>query len=400
MFVDLPEPIEHEDPWTLPFESRLVRFLRGEPRIAYIYERVDNSTFRYRVHNMVEVIEEGWPAASASYFTLDDSAHFDRIADAADVLVICRARFGFEIGRLIERAKRRGIPVIFDVDDFVFDTRYVHLLMSTLDQSTRPPEAWDLWFAYVGRMGATLRACDAAITTNPFLAERIRDFAPMDVRVVPNFLNRAQLDFSDAIFAAKRDSGFRRDGDIHIGYFSGSPTHNKDFAIAASGLSHVARRHPNVRIRLVGYLEPAGPMLGHLDRIDRQPFHDYVNLQRLVGSTEINIAPLQDNLFTNCKSELKYFEAAVVGTSTIAARTYTFEAAIDDGRTGRLAYSYEWEEKIEEAVEEIEIHPERYGEMAEAARAQAEGAYAWYHQLGAIRRALVPETPGADPRPT
>jgi len=29
---------------------------------------------------------------------------------------------------------------------------------------------------------------------------------------------------------------------------------------------------------------------------------------------EIVIAPLQENVFTNCKSELKYFEAAIVGT--------------------------------------------------------------------------------------
>ena len=60
------------------------------------------------------------------------------------------------------------------------------------------------------------------------------------------------------------------------------------------------------------------------ERIEVCPLQDFVNLQRLIGEVEINIVPLQDNAFTNCKSELKYFEAAIVETVTVATPTYTF----------------------------------------------------------------------------
>ena len=65
-----------------------------------------------------------------------------------------------------------------------------------------------------------------------------------------------------------------------------------------------------------------------------------MNLQRLIAEVEINISPLQNNLFTNCKSELKYFEAAIAGTITVATPTYAFSRAIVDGENGFLAKAY------------------------------------------------------------
>ena len=89
-----------------------------------------------------------------------------------------------------------------------------------------------------------------------------------------------------------------------------------------------------------------------------------MNLQRLIAEVEINIAPLQDNLFTNCKSELKYFEAAITGTITVASPTYTFSRAIVDGGNSFLAAAYEWNAKLEAALGLVR-QPSRYAEMAE-----------------------------------
>lgn len=44
-----------------------------------------------------------------------------------------------------------------------------------------------------------------------------------------------------------------------------------------------------------------------------------------------------DEEFTNSKSELKYFEAAIVRTQTIATQTPTYGEAIKDGYNGYLA---------------------------------------------------------------
>jgi glycosyltransferase involved in cell wall biosynthesis len=389
LFVDLPADVFHRDPWHGSFAQRLARLRRRSFRVAYFYERPDNSTFRYRVHNMIETIEARWPDASASYFHLDDAAELRTIVDSADVLVICRAKYGSTVSALVAQARRRGIRVFFDVDDLVFDPSYVHLLTSSLAQRMSTEADWDFWFAYVSRIGATLKLCDGAITTNAYLARRLTDFAGVPCAVVPNFMNEAQLARSRDVVEAKRRTGFARDGALHVGYFSGSPTHAKDFEIAASALAAILDRFPSVRVRMVGYLEAPPVLQRHAARLDREAFRDYVNLQGLIGSTEINIAPLQDNRFTNCKSELKYFEAAAVGTVTIASPTFTFAQSIESGRNGYLASAQDWESALARVIGDLDGDLDAYVAMAERGVEDAEARYAWPVQIDAIRAAVT-----------
>ena len=60
--------------------------------------------------------------------------------------------------------------------------------------------------------------------------------------------------------------------------------------------------------------------------------------RRAIAETDINLAPLEPgNPFCEAKSELKFFEAAIVGVPTIASATEPFAAAIEDGVSGLLA---------------------------------------------------------------
>jgi glycosyltransferase involved in cell wall biosynthesis len=238
-------------------------------------------------------------------------------------------------------------------------------------------------------MAATLRLCERAIVTNDFLADRLRAAAPgKDVSVIRNFLNREQLDVSLRLYDAKVRSGFARDRNVHLGYFSGTPTHAKDFAVVTDALAGLLRRDPRVMLRLVGFMQPDRELAEFRDRIETFPLQDFLNLQRLIASVEINLAPLQDNDFTNCKSELKYFEAAIVGTVTLASPTHAFCSAIDDGRNGHLVPSYAWRSRIEAAIGRLDDPG-----MAERAFRHAQAQYSPATMVPAIRRALLPHRP-------
>ena len=90
MFIDeLPE-VQYTDPWVHSFEERLLALKRRQIHIAYFYERPDTSTFRYRVFNMIEVLNALTHDVSAAWFSAAEIEHFDRVLEAADVLVICR----------------------------------------------------------------------------------------------------------------------------------------------------------------------------------------------------------------------------------------------------------------------------------------------------------------------
>ena len=381
---DTTETVPYSDPWDVDLRRRMRMLARGKTCVAYFYERPDNSTFRYRVYNMTQVLNSAGRAVSASYFFLDDLHRLSEIADTADLLVICRARFDHRVNHLITAFRRRGKRVLFDIDDLVFDTDYGHLIQRTLDMDLRNPGAWDRWFAYSSRLGTTLRLCDGAITTNEYLAERIREYAPVPTSIVPNFMNREQLEVSEPIFTAKQAVKIDGDGPIRLGYFSGSPTHNRDFAIVAPALATLLEEDPRLELVVAGYIEAGAAFSPFGARVKQYPFQDFINLQRLIGSVEFNLVPLQYNAFTNCKSELKYFEAAVVGTQSIVSPTYTYSRAVRDGDNGYVAPAHKWADSIRRAVADIGD----YQAMAERSFEDARARYAWFNQRARILAAL------------
>ena len=373
-----------EAPWTAALPDRLRALARGRTRVAYFYEQPDDSTFRYRIYNMTQALDDGSDDVSASYFFLADLSRLTEIVELADLLVICRARYDHRVNHLVNAFHGSGKRVLFDVDDLVFDVHYGHLVQRTLDQNLDDPRVWNDWFAYSSRIGMTLRLCDAAVTTNEYLADRIREFADLPVAVVPNFMNREQLAVSEPIFAARQG---RRAGDeevIRLGYFSGSPSHNRDFAIVAPALESALEEDVRLRLVVAGYIEP-GPLLTRFgDRVEQHPFYDFVTLQELVGSVDFNLVPLQYNAFTNCKSELKYFEAAIVGTQTIASPTYTYGRAIRHGENGYLAQAHQWVDRIRRAVADID----GFEAMAQCSHEHARAGYAWFNQRECVLVAL------------
>ncbi|MEI7037521.1 glycosyltransferase family 4 protein [Fulvimonas yonginensis] len=384
MFVVTEPPYSYQDPWAIPFSERFRALCVGRRRVAYFYERPDTSTFRYRVYNMIQVLHELGGDIGASFFGNDDKDELTRVVDAADVIVICRARYNEHINQMITRAHAQGKRVLFDVDDLVFNTDYVHLILRTLDQDIEVPQAWDHWFGLIARIGATLRMCDGAITTNAYLASQIQEYSGLYADVIPNFLNKEQLCISDRIFQEKMGAGFKRTREVHIGYFSGTPTHNHDFAVVAKSLARIMREDPRVRLLIVGFLELKEGLEMFTDRIEFYGLHDFVNLQRVMSLVEINIVPLMDNGFTNCKSELKYFEAAAVGTLTIATPIHSYKNAITHGENGYLAESTTWTDRIRELISNLD----GYQPMAERAHAHSMQEYGWFNQLDRLERVL------------
>jgi len=364
MFLDGVAPVAYTAPWNQTVGERIVALSRrgAQRRVAYFYEAPDTSTFRYRVFNMIEALNAGDDAIAASWFAEAEVDRLITLLPIVDVLVICRVRYSHLVNHLVSRARSVGCVTIFDCDDLVFDTDYTHLILYTLDQKLHG-SAWDHWYASIGRIGATAKLCDRAIVTNAYLAEKLRAYIPScDVRIVPNFLNEQQLALSSRIHAAKRDGGYRSNNQIHLGYFSGTPTHNKDFGVVADALAKLLARDSRLKLRLVGFMQPTEALRRYSHRIEQFELQDFLNLQILIGGTEFNLIPLQDNPFTNCKSELKYFEAAITGTISLASPTYVYRAAIQDGENGYLVNNTDWEQCIAEAVESRD----RYYEMAEA----------------------------------
>ncbi|QTN98408.1 glycosyltransferase [Brucella sp. 458] len=378
MFNTVLSTMDYSDPWSASYDDRLSMLAGRKRRIAYFYEHPDASTFRYRVLNPVLTLKANQDIdTSAAWFDLRDIKQDMDFLNYADVLIICRARYSAAVSGLIERARSKSIPVLFDCDDLVFDPDRLHLLVDSLNQDQSNNELWDSWFAYVGRISATLRLCDGIITTNQYLAERALEFLPkLRTAIMPNYLNPLQQEYSKKLFKEKSDSNWCRNEKIHIGYFSGSPTHIRDFGIALPAIQRLMDSDPRVTLRVVGFGAFNDEFARFGSRVEYFPLQDFISLQRVIAEVEINIAPLQENQFTNCKSELKFFEAAICGTLTLASPTFAFKNSIQHGITGFLVPSYGWDDALKAAIALVE-NKSSYAAIANTAASAVIEKYGW-----------------------
>lgn len=335
-------------------------------RVLYVVEDDKSAQFRYRVKNVAE-------ASDGRNYTIEwvvkselESVKLDEV----DLVVILRQtdKDG-AIGRFIDLAHQASKKVLFDLDDLIFDYRDIPVLMRTTNSRNVA-----YWMGYFWGIRRVARKVDGFICTNGFLAGKLKRSFGKPVKVIRNSLNKEQVEISEK-FVKKKDVRKITNSGFSIGYFSGSPTHAKDFAMVEPELIRFLKSHDDVKLKIVGYMELSKEMwqLKDIGRVELAQPVDYLRLQGLMSKVDVNIAPLVINDFTNCKSELKFFEAAVVETTTIASPNYSFKKAISDGENGFLAKPGEWFDKLEYLYN----HPEENRRIALVAK-----KYALKHYYG------------------
>ena len=299
---------------------------------------------RYRVFNMAEALRADGYAVHVM--------RFDRLGDVrrygwkASALVLFRAEYSRLVGveGTLAYARAIGMRVVYDIDDLVFDPG----LADSIDAVRRMNRDDRRSFVEsMARRRRLLLAADLVTVSTAYLARTVGRLGRPSV-VIPNSINGEQQRVAAKIAAA----GPQPHDGVRIAYFSGSPTHQKDFGECEAALLSVMAQHPQVRFRLVGYLDLGPHWERYRNRVERVGFLPVADMLRCLGEVDINLAPLElGNPFCEGKSELKFFEAALVGVPTVASATETYAAAIEDGVSGFVARdTVEWRNALELAV--------------------------------------------------
>ena len=250
------------------------------------------------------------------------------------LVVIFRAPYVPEVEDYFAHAQRHGIRTVYDADDLIFNSSIVPLVHGyhLLSQADRAG-----YRDGVERYRLLMERCDLITTTTEALAQAASALG-VATAVLPNSWNEIQGSLAEQLLRTPRTPL----PDILVGYFSGSRTHDRDFLEAAPALLRLMRQRTHVRLRIVGELELWPEFSDFGDKVERLPFLPYQDMLRSLNECQINLAPLEvGNPFNEAKSELKWFEAALVEVPTIASATAPYCAAIEDGRTGFIARTEE-----------------------------------------------------------
>jgi len=260
----------------------------------------------------------------------------------AKVVVSSEALCGIHTG-LREKMRKQGATIVVDTDDFVFDETVMQHMDGVRFLSKEDVEQYRKG---IGAYRDFILYSDLCTLSTTALVDEVKRLGK------PAFLVRNTISVRNIErFSRMAPHRGERPSPFVVGYYSGTKTHQADFSVVADALVRFMERHDDVYFRLVGQFElgefPA--LSAYRSRIIRVDLMPHAAMLRDQSSCDLIIAPLQvANPFCEAKSELKFFEAALVGCPVIASATRTFREATEDGVFAHLAATpQEWFDAFE-----------------------------------------------------
>lgn len=256
--------------------------------------------------------------------------------------------------KLLVHARALGVPTLYDIDDLIFDPAHY-------------PDGFEVYAKqipfedYVGLLYGTplirfaITLCDAGIASTTALARHVEPLTMgRRCQVVPNGLDSRNTRFIDAHPRTPRTA----DDEVFIFYGSGSKAHNRNFneTVGPASAELLASR-PRVKLVIMGYLDLDPAFEPFADRILRFGFSsDLAAYWALLSEVDVNLAVLVPGEMNDCKSEIKWLEAAVSGVPSVVSASTRYREVVRDGVDAVLARSpAEWRQALFRLVDDPDL---------------------------------------------
>ena len=300
------------------------------------------SSTPYRVFRIAHgLAEEGWSVRCVKgedILTLMQEDLRPRFA------IFHRAPYWSPFIEFVEKLRNCGSTIVFDIDDLVFDEAVIPYIDGFRHLQEDQKQAF---LNGVSAYRAFILNADMCTSTTSFLVDEMRKIGVPTYRV-PNSISSENIRLFESINYQRKG----RPNPFVVGYYSGTKTHQADFAVAAPALIEFMKAHPDVVFRIVGEFDlNAWPELvnwqfihraGDIPRVTRVGLMPHDVMVRDQFNCDIILAPLEmQNPFCEAKSELKFFEASLAKVPVIASATQTFIEASDGGRLAHLVTTTE-----------------------------------------------------------
>ncbi len=336
----------------------------------------------YRVEQKVEQLKSH--GIVLEVFDFKDPTLFISALPGAAAAIFYRVPSYPKIVEAICYARGVGLTTFYDIDDLIFSEDYPDSFASYEDQIS--------YETFIGlRHGVSLyrqaiSLCDVGLASTQALADVLQGLVrSRTAHVIPNALD-ANVD--DAERLATRPQA--RGNDVNIFYGSGTKAHNRDFnEIVGPALIALLARYPHITLTIVGFLNLHPAFGAYKDRIVNIPFVDKRSrYQALLASCDINLSVLSAGILNDCKSEIKWLEAAILKIPTVVSHTATFAAILDAPNDGLICRRTEdWVQTLSTLVE----NPDLRREIGAAAHRKALRLYSSANVGAKLVAAILPQ---------
>ncbi len=335
------DQIEQLDATLRRFVAALPTARRATPdiqRVLFVVG-IDGAPLRYRAHLPAEALALHGVHTDVRHYR-DPSVR--ELAAKADAVVVYRVPATVQVLALLDDLgqTRPEVPRVFDVDDLIFDPDLADEIPAL---QVLPEDEAALWLDGVRRYRTTMEACDAFVGSTALLCDHATSVVGLPAHRFANGVG--------ALLARRADLAVRRPrtpGPLRVGYFSGTTTHDRDWAEVEAVVLDVLEAHPDVELWLGGHLNPSPAVERLGPRLYRLPMLDWRDLPATLRDLDVNLAPLEAlGRFNEAKSAIKWLEAALCATPTIASPTQPFGEVIEPGNGFLAGTAAEWRAALE-----------------------------------------------------
>ncbi|MGO2958221.1 MAG: glycosyltransferase [Acetobacter sp.] len=338
--LDISEKIETiEDQYLRPVSAHSVSDF--SPSYLIIAELSLRQCAKYRVWQKQEQLESlGWHVRVVDW--RETFVALTALQTCTNVIFYRVPAFE-SVEKLLNEAKRLNLPTCWEVDDLIFSEDHYknNANLDSLSSSER-----EMVFSGVKLFRNCLLSCDKAIASTRILAQEMRNAGVNEVSVIENAIDEQTLSISNQIFQehSTLDHGAE---EIRIVYGSGTKTHDADFLVAADGIVAAMLEDERLTLHIIGDLTVPEVCNKVKSRIKTLEGRDYALYMRLLAQADITISPLEKTIFNDCKSNIKFLEAAVLSVPVICSPADAFMQVVRDGENAMIARTpQDWKNAI------------------------------------------------------
>jgi glycosyltransferase involved in cell wall biosynthesis len=224
--------------------------------------------------------------------------------------------------------QQRGIRVVYDIDDHVWAIPDRNVAKAAVRRQLKT-------------MTSFVKIADCVTTATERLADEL-ELLNWRVQVIPNALPPEALEPD----RPRSKPGFR------IGW-AGSVTHVADLELLAEPLAAVLDRCPEARLVFMGYCPPG--WVGH-PRVEVAEWVQVPRYYQALRALELDVfvAPLVDDPFNRCKSDLKLLEAGIMGWPILCSNLGPYADRADAVPALRVGDTRDWVEALLALVDDLE----------------------------------------------
>jgi glycosyltransferase involved in cell wall biosynthesis len=263
----------------------------------------------------------------------------------------------------IQAANSLGVITFYEIDDLLFlPDEYPGSFESYAGQITR--DVFTMLAMGVPLFARAMAMCQYALASTPTLAREMARFVSSGRAFTHrNGMGSDHEQYLDYV------PHLHSNRPVTIFYGSGTRAHKEDFQqLIEPALIELARRHgEKVAFILVGWLPISDALRRQCSNLTViEPVFNLHEYWDLLKQADINIAVLKPSLNVDCKSEIKWMEAALFGVPSAVSRTATYAEVIQHGETGFLCETVEdWVETLDRLVRDENLR-RRVGLRAQA----------------------------------